>query len=259
MNIPSHILIHPDTLKDALRGVSLPSGLDDLPAMLDEAQRQVLALIVETPTLASPREPDASRSAALRAVSNLLAVIRETVGASSEPMYQLTVPSRLEPGPEATRARAPLLVVLYARPPAAGQTSLLGELTWLDVIDDALVSVIGRGWADEEAEEAQLVVQGILTGHVPLARLREELTLFEGDLVPWLDVIDETLSWARDALEPSELGWHTGDVHDLVQAILTGHVLLQWLLEAVPPGCPLDHHLCLPGDRRPGGNPTLEI
>ncbi len=260
MNIPSHILIHPDTLKDALRGICFPGGLDNLPALLDAVQRQVQALIAEMPAPASSREPDAGRSAVLRAVTNLLAVIREAVGASSGPMYQLTVPSRREPGlVGAVGARAPVFVVPYARLPGAGRALLLEEFTWLDVIDSALSSVIGQGWADEEAEEAQSVVQGILTGHVPLARLREELTLFEGDLVPWLDVIDETLSWARDALEPSELGWRIGDAHDLVQAILTGHVPLERLLETVPPGYPPDHHLCLPGDRWPGGDPTLEI
>ena len=54
------------------------------------------------------------------------------------------------------------------------------EITWLDVIDDALGLVADQEWADEQAEEAQAVVQGILTGHVPLARLLQPVNAGEG-------------------------------------------------------------------------------
>jgi hypothetical protein len=239
MDIPSHLLINPDALEDAIRGAGLLVEGDELPAMLAEIQRRVQAFIAETPAL---RDPSGRGMAALRAASNLISVIQKAAGEQSSPAYWLAVPSHPVPigqPPGLAGAQYPLLVLPYAHPADAGPAILLGEFTWLDAIDDALSSVIGRGWADEEAEEAQSVVQGILTGHVPLARLREELTLFEGDLVLWLDVIDETLSWARDALEPAELGWRIGEAHDLVQAILTGHAPLERLLEPVPPGEPI--------------------
>ncbi len=239
MDIPSHLLISPDALREAVRDAGLPVERDDLPAMLAEIQRQVQAFIAETPPL---RAPSGCGLAALRAASNLLSVIRKAAGEYTAPTYWLTVPSRRVPTGETTGlagAQYPLLVLPYAHPADAGPAISLGAFTWLDAIDDALSSVIGRGWADEEAEDAQSVVQGILTGHVPLARLREELTLFEGDLVPWLDVIDEALSWARDALEPAELGRRIGEAHDLVQAILTGHTPLERLLEPVPPEEPI--------------------
>ena len=54
------------------------------------------------------------------------------------------------------------------------------EITWLDVIDDALGLVADQEWADEQAEEAQAVVQGILTGHVPLERLLQPVSAGEG-------------------------------------------------------------------------------
>ncbi len=240
MNVPSHILIGPDALRDAIRGAGLPADRDDLPATLAEIRRQVQAFIAGTPV---PRDPADRGLAALYAASNLLEVIRQAAAGEQPAMaYRLAAPSRrVSTGETAGPAGAqyPLLVLPYAHPPDAGPAVSLGEFTWLDAIDDALSSVIGRGWADEEAEEAQSVVQGILTGHVPLARLREELTLFEGDLVPWLDVIDEALSWARDALESVELGRRIGEAHDLVQAILTGHVPLERLLEPVPPEEPI--------------------
>ncbi len=234
MDIPSHLLISPDALRDAVRGAGLPVEGDDLPAMLAEIQRRVQAFIAETPAL---RDSSGRGLAALCATSNLLGVIREAADKQSTPVYRLAIPPRRVPIGETTGlagAQYPLLVLPYAHPAETGPAISLGEFTWLDAIDDALSSVIGRGWADEEAEEAQSVVQGILTGHVPLARLREELTLFEGDLVPWLDVIDEALSWARDALEPTEIGRRIGEAHDLVQAILTGHAPLERLLEPVP-------------------------
>ena len=239
MDIPSHLLISPDALRDAVRSAGLPVEGDDLPAMLAEIQRRVQAFIVETPAL---RDPSGPGLAALRTVSNLISVIQKAAGEHTAPTYWLAVPSRRVPIGETTRiagAQYPLLIMAYAHPADASPAVSLGEFTWLDAIDDALSSVIGRGWADEEAEEAQSVVQGILTGHVPLARLREELTLFEGDLVPWLDVIDETLSWARDALEPAELGRRIGEAHDLVQAILTGHAPLERLQEPLPPEEPI--------------------
>ncbi len=239
MDIPSHLLISPDALREAVRDAGLPVERDDLPAMLAEIQRQVQAFIAETPPL---RAPSGCGLAALRAASNLLSVIRKAAGERTAPTHWLAVPARQVPAGETTGlagAQYPLLVLPYAHPADAGPAISLGEFTWLDAIDDALSSVIGRGWADEEAEDAQSVVQGILTGHVPLARLREELTLFEGDLVPWLDVIDEALSWARDALDPAELGRRIGEAHDLVQAILTGHTPLERLLEPVPPEEPI--------------------
>ena len=239
MDIPSHLLISPDALRDAVRNAGLPVEEDYLAAMLAEIQRRVQAFIAETPAL---RDPSSQGLAALRAASNLISVIQKAAGEHTAPTHWLAVPSHRTPGGETTGlagAQYPLLVLPYAHPADAGPAISLGEFTWLDAIDDALSSVIGRGWADEEAEEAQSVVQGILTGHVPLARLREELTLFEGDLVPWLDVIDETLSWARDALEPAELGRRIGEAHDLVQAILTGHAPLERLLEPVPPKEPV--------------------
>ncbi len=232
MNVPSHILIGPDALRNAVRGAGLPFEGDDLPAMLAEICRQVQAFIAEPVAL---RDPSGRRLAALRAVSNLLEVIRAAAGEPPSPVCLLDARGDVEGGPAPTCY--PLLVVPHARPAdTAGAVPLLIQpMTWLDAIDDALSSVIGQEWADEAAEEAQLVVQGILTGHVPLGRLQEELTLFEGDLVPWLDVIDETLSWARDALEPSELGRRVGEAHDMVQGILTGHVPIERLLEVVPP------------------------
>jgi hypothetical protein len=239
MDIPSHLLISPEALRDAVRDAGLPVERDDLPAMLAEIQRRVQALIKETPVL---RDPSSRGLAALRAASSLISVIQKAAGEQPSPAYWLAVPSRRVPIGETTGpvgAQYPLLVLPYAPPADAGPVISLGEFTWLDAIDDALSSVTGRGWADEEAEEAQSVVQGILTGHVPLARLREELTLFKGDLVPWLDVIDEALGWARDALEPAELGRRIGEAHDLVQAILTGHVPLERLLEPVPPEEPV--------------------
>jgi hypothetical protein len=54
------------------------------------------------------------------------------------------------------------------------------EITWLDVIDDALGLVADQEWADEQAEEAQAMVQGILTGHVPLERLLQPVSAGEG-------------------------------------------------------------------------------
>ncbi len=239
MDIPSHLLISPDALRDAVRDAGLPVEGDDLPAILAEIQRRVQAFIAETPALHGP----SSRGlVALWAASNLLSVIQKAAGEHTAPTYCLAIPSRRVPIGETAGlagAQYPLLIMPYARSADAGPAVSLGEFTWLDAIDDALSSVIGRGWADEETEEAQSVVQGILTGHVPLARLREEPTLFEGDLVPWLDVIDEALSWARDALEPAELGRRIGEVHDLVQAILTGHVPLERLLEPLPPEEPI--------------------
>jgi hypothetical protein len=234
MDIPSHLLISPDALRDAVRDAGLPVEGDNLPAMLAEIQRRVQAFIAEMPTL---RDPSGRGLAALRAAGSVLSVIQKAAGEHPASTYWLAVPSRRVRTGEMTglaRAQYPLLVLPYAHPADAGPAISLGEFTWLDAIDDALSSVTGRGWADEEAEEAQSVLQGVLTGHVPLARLREELTLFEGDLVTWLDVIDEALSWARDALEPAELGRRIGEAHDLVQAILTGHVPLERLLEPVP-------------------------
>jgi hypothetical protein len=239
MDIPSHLLISPDALRDAIRGAGLPVEGDDLPAMLAEIRCQVQAFIAETPAL---RDPSSRGLAVLRAASNLLSVIQKAAGGPTAPTYWLAAPSYRVPTGETTGlagAQYPLLVLPYAPPADAGPATSLGEFTWLDAIDDALSSVIGRRWADEEAEEAQSVVQGVLTGHVPLARLQEELTLFEGDLVPWLDVIDEALSWARDALESAELGRRIGEAHDLVQAILTGHVPLERLLDPLPPEEPV--------------------
>jgi hypothetical protein len=225
MNIPSHLLVSPDALRGAVRDAGFPVEGDDLSTLLGIVQRLAQTAIAE---IRAPQIPSGGGLAALHAAVNLLEVIRVAAGEQSAPTYWLAAPP--------AEGSYPLLVVSPPRPAkACSAVSLDGPFTWLDAIDDALSSVIGRGWADEEAEEAQSVVQGILTGHVPLERLLKELTLFEGDMVPWLDVIDETLSWARDALEPAELGRRIGEAHDLVQGILTGHVPLGRLLERVPP------------------------
>ena len=113
VNVPSHLLIGPDALKDVLRGACLPAEMDDLPAMLAEAQRWVQVLISETPAFA-PHDPSGSRVAALRAMSNLLGVIRAAAGEPPSPMCLFDAPGDVEGGPAPTHY--PLLVVPRAWP-----------------------------------------------------------------------------------------------------------------------------------------------
>jgi hypothetical protein len=117
------------------------------------------------------------------------------------------------------------------------------EITWLDVIDDALGLVVDQEWADDQAEEAQAVVQGILTGHVPLKRLVEGYTVFENEAVPWLIVIDKALGRAQEAFDdPPDIPdqqveiERIEEVHTMVQGILIGHVPLGRLLQPVSAG-----------------------
>ncbi len=82
MDLPSHLLISPDALRDAIRRAGLSVEGDDLPAMLAEIQRRVQSFIAETPAL---RAPSGRGLAALRAASNLLSVIQKAAGEYTAP------------------------------------------------------------------------------------------------------------------------------------------------------------------------------
>lgn len=88
-------------------------------------------------------------------------------------------------GPEGTEAvRCVVQAVLNGHEPPETLRARArpgDDLTWLDVIDDALVEAedlldFDAGVSEEVLSEVHGLVQGILTGHVPLGRLLQEVS-----------------------------------------------------------------------------------
>jgi hypothetical protein len=275
LTIPSHLLISPQALWQALAGDrDSPPDLARIPGMLAEIQSHIEALIGWHDGLIGG---DANQVQALRATRNLLAVIREAVGAddvegqaareawrayhlASTPGDFLVVVTReahqVLPGTrmqvrrrdgadrwwfaedESGRQSAPMRAeaacqrlndwgaqVIVDDDYASHQPD-----TWLALIDRVLETLAGLGWGPEGTKATLRVVQAILSGHEAPETLTSPVR--PGDDRTWLDAIDDALVEAEDLVD-FDAGMSEealGEVHGLVQGILTGHVPLDHLL-----------------------------
>lgn len=109
-------------------------------------------------------------------------------------------------------------------------------LTWLDVVDEALcdLAMDASGW--DEPNQAHMLVQAILSDHVPVAELLNSVTAHDGTFAPyrinptsWLDVVDEAMA-GLDMYAYTPLVQST---HMLIQDILNGHVPVGRLLSRI--------------------------
>lgn len=118
-------------------------------------------------------------------------------------------------------------------PAAASPPGATTVVSWLDIIDEAMC-------LPEQPpllrEMAQLLIQDVLNGHVPVDTLLEQVTKRDGTVeaaVPytsWLDIIDETLSELSREMGYLEL---RAEAHSLVQGILHKQVDIKCLLHPV--------------------------
>jgi hypothetical protein len=266
LTIPSHLLISPQALWQALAGD--PDSSPDLariPGMLAETQSHIEALLQWHDGLIGG---DANQVQALRATRNLLAVIQEAMGAddvegqaareawrayhlASTPGDFLVVAREAHEVPPGTRMQVKrrdgsdrwwFADDESGRPSVSMPQVVVDDDyashhpdTWLALIDLVLETLAGLRWGPEGTEAARCVVQAVLNGHEPPETLRAPIR--PGDDLTWLDVIDDALVEAEDLVDfdagVSEAA--LGEVHGLVQGILTGHVPVDHLLREHPP------------------------
>jgi hypothetical protein len=266
LTLPSHILIHPQALVDALAGDDdSPPDLACLPGMLAEAESCISTMIQERDSLIGA---NADQLRALRASHNLLALLREAVGDEEIDAWR---PHHL------ACAGNDLLVVVtraaYAVPPGArvrvarhhgtdmwwfadeqegcpsfpmrvgaacrrlnewgarvidDESTLLR--TWLELIGGALEQLAGLGWGPEGTQAAHLVVEDILNQGEALDRLTGAVR--PGDEHTWLDLIADALDDTRDLVGSEEMANTLAQAHSLVLKIRIGAAPLSDLLEA---------------------------
>ncbi len=274
LNVPSHILIDPQTLGDALAGAYHPSQ-PGVAGALSDMQMCIEALIQEH---VADVGGDDARMQALRATRNLLAVIREAVGADdvegqaareawrpyhlastlsdfvvvvTREAHQVAPGTRLQvtcrdgaelwwfAEDESGRQSSPMRVDVACRHLNDWRAQVIvvdanhanrHPDTWLALIDRVLETLVGLGWGPEGTEAARCLVGAILNDHESLEALRARVQ--PGDDLTWLDVIDDALVEAGDLVD-FDAGMSEealGEVHGLVQGILTGHVPVDHLL-----------------------------
>lgn len=115
-------------------------------------------------------------------------------------------------------------------PAGVSPPGVMTIVTWLDIIDEAMC-------IPEQPplvrEMAQLLIQDVLNGHIPVDTLLEQVTKRDGTVeaaVPhtsWLDIIDEALSDLSEGMGYSEM---RAEAHSLVQDILHKQVDVKCLL-----------------------------
>jgi hypothetical protein len=278
LTIPSHLLISPQALWEALAGdCDSPPDLARIPGMLAETQSHIEALLRWHDGLIGG---DANQVQALRVTCNLLAVIREAVGAddvegqaareawrayhlASTPGDFLVVAREAHEVPPGTRMQVKRRdgsdrwwfaddesgrpsVPMRAEAACQRLNDWGAQVivdddyashhpdTWLALIDRVLETLAGLGWGPEGTEATLRVVQAILSGHEALETL--EAPVRPSAHLTWLDVIDDALVEAEDLVD-FDAGMSEealGEVHGLVQGILTGHVPVDHLLREYP-------------------------
>jgi hypothetical protein len=275
LTIPSHILISPQALWEALVGdCDSPPDLARISGVLAKTQSRIEALLRCQESLIGG---DADQAQALRATHDLLAVIREAVGADDvegqvareawRPYHLASTPSdfvvvvtreahRVPPGTRMQVLHRPGSDLWWFAEDESGRQSfpmradaachrlndwgaqvIVGDChagrcphTWLELIARALETLVGLEWGPEGTEATHCVVQAILSGHEALKTLGTPVR--PADELTWLDVIDDALVEAENLVD-FDAGMSEevlGEVHGLVQGILTGHVPLDRLL-----------------------------
>jgi hypothetical protein len=269
LTLPSHILIHPQTLVDALAGDDdSPPDLACLAGMLAEAESCISTMIQERGSLIGA---NADHLWALHATRNLLALMREAVGDEEFDAWRphhlacagddlLVVVTRaahaVPPGARVRVARHQGTEMWWFADEQEGcpsfpmrvgaacrrlnewgarvlydESSLLR--TWLGLIGRALEQLAGLGWGPEGTQAAHLVVEDILKQGEALDRLRGAVR--PGDERTWLDLIADALDDTRDLLGSEEMANALAQAHSLVLKIRVGAAPLSDLLEACSP------------------------
>jgi hypothetical protein len=233
LTIPSHLLISPQALAEALAGDGdSPPDLARIPGMLAETQSHIESLIRQQHALIGA---DVDQLRALHATRNLLALMREAVGGDEIDAWR---PHHL------ACAGGDLLVVVtreaHAVPPGApmrvGTTGRrLGDetpppSTWLELIGRALERLAGLGWGPQDTQAAHLVVEAILNQHEALDSLGGAVR--PGDELTWLDLIDDALGDAQELPGFEGVADALAQAHSLVLKIRIGAAPLSDLLEA---------------------------
>jgi hypothetical protein len=210
LTLPSHILIHPQTLVDALAGDDdSPPDLACLAGMLAEAESCISTMIQERGSLIGA---NADHLWALHATRNLLALMREAVG---DEEFDAWRPHHL------ACAGDDLLVVVtraaHAVPPGARVRVARHQGTEM-------------WWFADEQEGCPSFPMRV---GAACRRLRGAVR--PGDERTWLDLIADALDDTRDLLGSEEMANTLAHAHSLVLKIRVGAAPLSDLLEACSP------------------------